>query len=353
MSSSRARTVLIVDDSALLRAALRDVVAALDGFEVAGTAADGREAIDAVRALRPDIVTLDVEMPGLDGLSALETIMREAPRPVVMLSGAASENGVDLTLRALELGAVDFVRKDVADAMTERLRTALRAAAATNLAAVRRPTPMWTPAQHRRVAAHAPVVARAAVVMAASTGGPRALAEVVASLPADLDAAVLIVQHMPAGFTAGLARRLAALTTLPVHEAADGAAVHAGHIYLAPGGRHLRVVTDTDGARLVLDDGPTIWGVRPAADPLFVAVAQVFAEASVGVVLTGMGRDGALGLSAIREAGGGAVVQDEASAAVYGMPREALALAGADRVVAPAGVGVAVADLLAARRVPR
>src|SRR5581483_27493 len=219
VSSSRARTVLIVDDSALLRAALRDVVAALDGFEVAGTAADGREAIDAVRALRPDIVTLDVEMPGLDGLSALETIMREAPRPVVMLSGAASENGVDLTLRALELGAVDFVRKDVADAMTERLRTALRAAAATNLAAVRRPTPMWTPAQHRRVAAHAPVVARAAVVMAASTGGPRALAEVVASLPADLDAAVLIVQHMPAGFTAGLARRLAALTTLPVHEA--------------------------------------------------------------------------------------------------------------------------------------
>ncbi|MEA3246564.1 MAG: CheB methylesterase domain-containing protein, partial [Gemmatimonadota bacterium] len=182
---------------------------------------------------------------------------------------------------------------------------------------------------------------------------PRALAEVVAGLPADLDAAVIIVQHMPAGFTAGLARRLAALTMLPVREAADGAPVHGGHVYLAPGGHHLRVVANGDGARLALDDGPAIWGVRPAADPLFVAVAQGFAEACVGVVLTGMGRDGALGLSAIREAGGGAVVQDEASATVYGMPREALALAGADRVVAPAGVGQAVADLLAARRAPR
>lgn len=354
MSSSRARTVLIVDDSALMRVALRDVIAALDGFEVAGTAADGREALDAVRTLRPDIVTLDVEMPGLDGLAALETIMREAPRAVVMLSGAASEGGVDLTLRALELGAVDFVRKGgAAGAMAARLRTALLAAAATNLGAVRRPTPMRTSAQRRSALGDAPVAARAVVVIAASTGGPRALAEVVASLPADLDAAVLIAQHMPAGFTAGLARRLAALTALAVSEAVDGAPLYAGHVYLAPGGRHLRVAAEGDGARLTLDDGPTIWGVRPAADPLFVTAAQVFAEASVGVVLTGMGRDGALGLSAIREAGGGAVVQDEASAAVYGMPREALALAGADRVVTPAGVGAAVAELLAARRVTR
>ena len=366
--SSR-RTVLIVDDSALIRTVLRDVISEMDGFDVIGTAADGREAIAAVKSLRPDIVTLDVEMPGLDGLATLEAIMRESPRPVVMLSGAATAGGVELTLRALELGAVDFVRKADATAQGQgaiaaRLRTALLAAAATNIGAVSRATGQIvavgaaTPGAPGRMFATRAVSlastalpARAVVAIAASTGGPRALADVVAGLNADLDAAVLIVQHMPRGFTGGLARRLAQLTGFVVAEAQHGELVVHGRVVLAPGGRHMRVEAGPDGARIALDDGPTVWGVKPAADPLFVSVAQLYGEAAVGVVLTGMGRDGSLGLSAIREAGGGAVVQDETSSAVYGMPREALAIAGADRVVTPAGVVPAATELLARQRV--
>jgi len=354
MSSSR-RTVLIVDDSALLRTVLRDVIDAMPEFEVIGTASNGAEALDAVRSLAPDIVTLDIDMPLLDGLATLEQIMRESPRPVVMLSGAETTGGVDLTLRALELGAVDFVRKSAgtagrpAAAIARRLGAALHAAASTNIRAVVHASPRATPAVHpsRPVG---PTAARAVVVVAASTGGLRVLAEVVASLPADLDAAVLIVQHMPRGFTAGLALRLAQLTPLDVAEAEDGEVIRPGCVYLAPGGRHMRAVVNGAGARIALDDGPAVWGVKPAADPLFESVAAVFGDAAVGVVLTGMGRDGALGLRAIREAGGGAIVQDEATSAVYGMPREALALAGADRVVAPSGVGPATAELLARQR---
>lgn len=352
--SSSIRTVLVVDDSALVRAILRDAINAMEGFEVVGTAGDGREAMAAVRTLAPHLVTLDVEMPGLDGLATLEAIMREAPRPVVMLSGAGTEGNVDLTLRALELGAADFVRKGALGGpnagMLERLRAALVAAAATNVRVVARPTP-------RMVAAIAPRPAGAArpaeaiVAIAASTGGPRALAEVVAGFRASLDAAVVIAQHMPRGFTAGLARRLAQVAAIPVSEVRHDERIDAGRIYLAPGGRHCRVVGSPGRAALACDDSPPVWGVRPAADPLFVSVAQAFGAACVGVVLTGMGRDGALGLTAIREAGGGAIVQDEASCAVYGMPREALAIAGADKVVSPAEVAAATMELLARERV--
>lgn len=359
--------MLVVDDSALIRAVLRDLVDGIEGFEVIGTASDGREAIAAVKALRPDIVTLDVEMPALDGLATLEVIMREAPRPVVMLSGAETEGGVELTLRALDLGAVDFVRKPDASqnaqvaqaALATRLRSSLLAAAATNLGAVARPSLRSMPAvaggaaapvrRDRTGAATSP--ARTVVAIAASTGGPRALADVVTDLPADFDAAVLIVQHMPRGFTAGLARRLAQLTSLDVSEAREGDLVSGARVLLAPGGLHMRVVAGGDGARIALDDGPNVWGVKPAADPLFVSVARVFGDTAVGVVLTGMGRDGSLGLSAIREAGGGAIVQDAETSAVYGMPREALAIAGADRIVAPSGVGAAAWELLARHRV--
>lgn len=368
--SSDPRTVLVVDDSPLIRAVVRDLIAALPGFEVIATAADGDEALDAVRALDPDIVTLDVEMPGRDGLATLDAIMRTAPRPVVMLSGAQSAESVDMTLRALELGAVDFVRKDRGggvDSLDQRLRSVLETAAAVHCDAPawqRTPpdVPVSAAAQPRAATGGRPSVhasasagasasasARAAVAIAASTGGPRALAEVLAGMPSPLDAAVLVVQHMPTGFTNGLARRLERCGPLAVHEASDGEPVLAGHAYVARGGFHMRVARGEGGATIVLDAGPALWGVRPAADPLFVSVARVFGDAAVGVVLTGMGRDGALGLSAIREAGGGAVVQDPASSVVASMPREALALAGADRVVAPGGVAVAVCELLDAR----
>jgi two-component system chemotaxis response regulator CheB len=354
-TSPRNRTVLVVDDSALIRAVVRDLVGEIDGFEVIGTASDGPEAIAAVKALAPDIVTLDVEMPGMDGLTVLERIMREAPRPVVMLSGAETAGGVDLTLRALELGAVDFVRKQSASGaaatqgvMAERLASALEAAASANLVVVSRLSSPVTPLIREGTTAGLQS-ARAVVAMAASTGGPRALAEVFAGIPSDIDAAIVVVQHMPKGFTSGLARRLTQATRFEVREAKDGDRLVGGRAYLAPGGQHMRVIASADGARIALDDGPPLWGVKPAADPLFISVAGAFGDNAVGVVLTGMGRDGALGLSAIREAGGAAIVQDEESSAVYGMPREALALAGADRVVPPQAVGHAIAELLSSR----
>ena len=341
--------MLVVDDSAFMRRLVAELVASTGEFEVVGVARDGREALAQVRALAPDIVTMDVEMPEVDGLAALAQIMRDAPRPVVMLSAAvAAGGGGDLTLRALELGAMDFVRKpsgavslDLA-VVRDRLLGALRTAAQMNLGGVRAladrpPRGERAHAVSREVPAFpADGGATRVVALAAATGGPRALADVIPALPRRLDAAVLVVQHMPGGFTASLAERLAAASALAVAEARDGDALLPGRAYVAPGGWHMRVVTDGGRSRVALDSTPPVCGVRPAADPLFESVAAAFGARAVGVVLTGMGRDGAAGLRAIRAAGGLGIVQDRESSVIYGMPQAALQHAGAD-VVAPLG----------------
>jgi two-component system chemotaxis response regulator CheB len=352
VSSSRP-SVLVVDDSAFMRQVISHLVESSGEFRVAGTARDGREAINQVRALDPQIVTLDIDMPELDGLGALGYIMAHAPRPVVMLSAATTRDGHDATVRALELGAVDFVRKPsgpVSPDLTkvaERLLGALRAAAAANL-----PAPASATEAARFVsvepARRPSAIASAVVAIATSTGGPRALASVIPELPWDLPAAVLIVQHMPAGFTKSLARRLDAVSRLAVAEACHGDVVVNGRAYVAPGGCHMRVDLVDGVPKIVIDEATApIWGVRPAADPLFRSLATAFGTACVGVVLTGMGRDGAEGLQAIREAGGAAIVQDKETSIVYGMPNAALRIAGADRVVPLAGVAPAVSQLLA------
>ncbi len=341
-------TVLVVDDSALMRRVITELITESDEFTVVGTARNGHEAIARVHALNPDLVTLDIEMPELDGLQALGYIMSELPRPVVMLSAAETMDGRDATLHALDLGAVDFVRKpsgpislDLA-VVGERLRSALRAAQQANVRGLQMLRPGRAPRAPRR-AGRSPA---RAVAIAASTGGPRALTQVLPGLPASLDAAVLVVQHMPAGFTRSLAARLDAIGPLPVREAEAGQPVEAGHVYVAPGGFHMRVTADGDPT-IALDDSPPVWGVRPAADPLFRSVAEVFGDRSVGVVLTGMGRDGADGLRVIRAAGGRAIVQDRESSIIYGMPQAALQLAGADRVTPLTAVAAAIVELLA------
>jgi two-component system chemotaxis response regulator CheB len=337
-------TVLVVDDSALVRRVVCDLIAGFDDFEVIGSAHDGRDALGKVHALHPDIVTLDIEMPVMDGITALGCIMSDAPRAVVMLSGVGSGGTVDLTLRALELGAVDFVAKP---ALAGRLLEALRAAATVNLRGVPPLARAALTIERARASARG---AKSAVVIAASTGGPRALAEVVPALSRDLGAAVLVAQHMPRGFTAGLARRLDAMSPLEVSEARHGEEVLSNHVYIAPGGQHMTVRSDGARAHIALDESAPVWGVRPAADPLFVSAARHFGAACVGVVLTGMGHDGSAGLSAIRAAGGGAVVQDSVTATIYGMPRSALERAGAD-VIAPLGsVARSVTELIGARR---
>jgi two-component system, chemotaxis family, protein-glutamate methylesterase/glutaminase len=348
--SSERPSVLVVDDSALMRQIIRELIVESGEFDVVGTARNGQEALERVHALDPDIVTLDIEMPALDGLQALGYIMSETPRPVVMLSAAETVDGRDATLRALELGAVDFVRKPSGAISLDlpvvgaRLLHALRAAREANPRALGMLAPRREPP--RRASLGVPHRAFRAVAIASSTGGPRALTVVLPALPRTLDAAVFVVQHMPAGFTLSLAHRLDGLGPLPVHEAEDGQRVEAGHVYLAPGGRHMRVV-DGEGPAIRLDDAPPLWGVRPSADPLFESVARVFGVHAVGVVLTGMGRDGADGLRRIREAGGRAVVQDRETSTIYGMPQAALQLAGADRVAPLAGVAPAVVDCLA------
>lgn len=356
MSSKPVSTVLVVDDSAFMRRLIAQIVDASNEFRVVGTARNGLDALRQIHALDPQIVTLDVEMPELDGVQTLGYIMSETPRPVVMLSAAATEGGVDLTLRCLELGAVDFVRKpsgpislDLAT-VSGTLIGALRAATEVNLGGVQalaRPRYVESAAQ----APH-PAGAVAAVAIASSTGGPRALAEVIPSLPADLQAAVLVVQHMPAGFTKSLASRLDLMSRLRVAEAVDGETIETNRVYLAPGGLHMQVVAGPNGRHCIaLDDSPAMWGVRPAADPLFSSVAQHFRQAAVGVVLTGMGRDGAEGLRMIRSNGGMGVVQDQATSTIYGMPQAALQRAGAERVAPLGEIGAAIVSLLSTRRV--
>lgn len=334
-ASSRRRTVLVVDDSPFIRQVVRDIVDSSGDFEVVGEAGDGYAALMQVHALAPDLVTLDVQMPGLDGLATLGYVMSEAPRPVVMLSSLT--DGGDTTMRALELGAVDFVRKpawgDALDLATlrDRLLGALHTAAGAHYQSV----PVLA-----RVRAHArlsqPAGGRApthVVVIAASTGGPRALAEIIPSL-VETSAAVVIAQHMPPGFTESLARRLDALASVPVREARDGEALEAGRVFVAPGGVHTTIESRGGALRLAVRPGLPVHGVAPAADPLFVTASDAFGGRVVAVVLTGMGQDGARGARVVREGGGFLVVQDERTSIVYGMPQQALALAGAD-VVAP------------------
>jgi two-component system, chemotaxis family, protein-glutamate methylesterase/glutaminase len=354
-------TVLVVDDSAFMRRLITQILDESGEFRVVGTARNGRDALRQVHALDPDLVTMDVDMPELDGLQALGYIMTETPRPVVMLSAATTHAGHDTTLRALELGAVDFVRKPSGaisldlQSIAGRLLGALRGAAQANVRGVRMLSVPRLPA--RGTPARSQLVipppmrqtgALRVIAIAASTGGPRALAEVVPSLPRNLDAAVLVVQHMPAGFTRSLAQRLHAMSQLPVAEAEAGEPVMHNRVYLAPGGRHMTIVSRGGVPSIALDDSPPVWGVRPSADPLFRSLVVHFGRGIVGVVLTGMGRDGAEGLRVIREAGGRAIVQDRASSTIFGMPNAAFQLAGADRVVGLSEVASTAVSLLAA-----
>lgn len=336
MTSSRA-SVLVVDDSRLVRRLLTDLLESSGEFRVVGEAEDGLDAIRKVHALTPDLVTLDVEMPGLDGLQVLGYIMSETPRAVVMLTAAGDPRSDDLTLRALELGAVDFVRKPApdegldADSLRERVLGALRGALGVNLAAAA--SILARPVRARLRAAAPTRAATRVVALAASTGGPRALAELIPALPPDLGAAVLVAQHMPAGFTVSLAERLDRRSALPVSEARTGEPLMENRVYIAPGGRHLRLSSGTDGApRLDVREEAPVHGVRPSADVLFRSVAEIFGASAVGVVLTGMGRDGTEGLRVMRHAGAFAIVQDEATSTVYGMPKTALSVAGADAI---------------------
>ncbi|GJH18593.1 MULTISPECIES: chemotaxis response regulator protein-glutamate methylesterase [Caballeronia] len=330
--------VLCVDDSALVRSLMTEIINSQPDMHVCATAPDPLVARELIKLHNPDVLTLDVEMPRMDGLDFLEKLMRLRPMPVVMVS-SLTERGNEITLRALELGAVDFVTKPkvgIRDGMldyAEKLADKVRAASRARVKQVSHVAQTQTHAAHKP-APHFnnPLVStEKLVIVGASTGGTEAIREVLVPLPPDAPA-VLIAQHMPPGFTKSFAQRLNGLCRITVKEAEHGERVLPGHAYIAPGHAHL--VLARSGANYVahLSDAPPVNRHRPSVDVLFRSAAQHAGKNAIGVILTGMGRDGAAGLLDMQQAGAYTLAQDEASCVVFGMPREAIAMGGASEV---------------------
>ncbi len=324
--------VLIVDDSAVVRQILASSLARDPGIEVAGTAPDPYIAWEKIRALSPDVLTLDVEMPRMDGLAFLQMLMRRHPMPVVMVS-SLTEAGCATTLRALELGAVDFVTKpmtSIAERLPELARELIEKVRAASTARVRLPSASPSP-----VPVASPALPRTTsriIAIGASTGGTEALREFLVALPADAPG-VVIVQHMPEKFTHAFAERLDRLCRVSVKEAEDGDRPLAGHVLIAPGNQHMRLARDGATYRVRLGMEALVNRHRPSVDVLFQSCAEVGGGNVVGVIMTGRGDDGARGLLAMRRAGARTFAQDEASCVVFGMPRTAIEIGAAERVL--------------------
>ena len=316
--------VLVVDDSAFVRRALDRMLGGAADIEVVGLAADGAQGLEMSKELQPDVITLDVKMPRLDGLETLKRLMEERPTPVLLLSSLTQE-GAEVTLRGLELGALDFVDKSSVQGpmnllgLADELLTKVRALAASALA-----RPGALPSAKEAPDPYAGAPRAEVVVIGASTGGPAALQEVIPRLPAGFPGAVLVVQHIPKGFSRSLAERLAGRSPLPVREAHDGEAVAPGTVLVAPAGIHTKVRRRGGVVRVALDEEPRSSLHRPSVDVLMASVAKAYGPKALGVVLTGMGSDGTAGLGAIKEAGGRTLAESEESCVIYGMPKAAV-----------------------------
>ncbi|MBN2110990.1 MAG: chemotaxis response regulator protein-glutamate methylesterase [Methanosarcinaceae archaeon] len=348
--------VLVVDDSALMRKVISDILAEDGEFKVVATARNGLDAVEKVEKFRPDVVTLDVEMPELDGLHALGYIMSECPTPVVMLSAVGSRSA-ERTLNAFEYGAVDFIQKpsgnislDIAD-IASSIRTKVKMASKVDLGKLgfmeeqvnrswenngnmreRKPLCKLGNAKRKKLPG------QKILAIASSTGGPRALEQVIPKLPENLNVPVVIVQHMPAGFTASLAQRLDSQSKLKVCEAKEGDVLRNGVVYLAPGNYHMEIVQKSINGRysevVSLNQKPREQGVRPCANILFRSLVPIYGQNILAVILTGMGADGADGAEEIKNAGGRVITEDERSCVVYGMPKAVVQRGLSDSAVA-------------------
>jgi two-component system chemotaxis response regulator CheB len=333
--------VVVVDDSALVRSILTEIINRQSDMECIGAAADPLLAREMIRNLNPDVITLDVEMPRMDGLDFLSRLMRLRPMPVVMVS-TLTERGAEVTLKALELGAVDFVAKPkigVADGirlLAQDITDKIRIAAKAHIRRAPAPTPAGTTAPAPIKAVTMASLGKASteklIFIGASTGGTEATKDVLVNLPAD-SPAVVITQHMPPGFTKSYAARLDGLCKIRVKEAQDGERILPGHGYIAPGGLHLTV--ERSGANYIarVQDGDPINRHKPSVEALFLSAAKVVGPNAIGIMLTGMGADGARAMKVMKDAGAYNYCQDEASCVVFGMPREAIAAGAADEVL--------------------
>lgn len=350
--------VIVVDDSALVRGLLTEIINRQMDMECIGAANDPLIAREMIRERNPDVITLDIEMPKMDGLDFLERLMRLRPMPVVMIS-TLTERGADVTMRALELGAVDFVSKPrigLAEGINElagQIVEKIRVAASAHIRRLTPTAPVTSGASTSQATAIGPstipigrVSTEKLIAIGASTGGTEAIKEILVRMPANAPA-IVITQHMPPGFTTSFAARLNGLCQITVQEAENGARILPGHAYIAPGGKQFRV--DKSGANYVcvVEDAEAVNRHKPSVEVLFRSVAKVVARNALGVMLTGMGNDGAKAMKEMRDAGSYNFVQDEASCIVFGMPREAILHGAADEILPLQEIATAVLNKLA------
>jgi two-component system chemotaxis response regulator CheB len=346
--------VLIVDDSALMRSVLKGIVERDRTLEVVGVASDPIVAWKMVESSRPDVITLDVEMPRMDGLTFLARLMRAQPQRVLMIS-SLTEKGCATTIKALELGAVDFVSKPKLDVLSGTVEMAGEIVAKIKAAARARVRPALNLPQVVQVPKIAVTEALdrstdAVVAIGASTGGTEALRELLCALPADAPG-IVVVQHMPAGFTKAFAERLDTLCQIRVAEAKEGDRVLRGHALIAPGNQHLRIARSGGAYRVALSSEAPVGHHRPSVDVMMESCARAVGKNAFGAILTGMGADGAEGLFTMKSAGARTAAQDEASCVVFGMPKEAIARGAADEVGAPPRIAASILNWARSRRV--
>lgn len=336
--------VLAVDDSAFMRKLLTDMFTAESDFMIIDTARNGKDAVEKVKRLKPDLVTMDIEMPIMDGITALELIMKETPVPIVMVSSLTRE-GATATLRALELGAVDFIAKtagpisNLSDIRVELLAKC-RAAVHANVSQLSNIQKHTILSEQPIISVPSPISAQSGlmsddkiVAIGTSTGGPRALQEIITKLPGGLPCPVVIVQHMPPGFTKSLSERLNSLSSLTVKEAEQDDVLSSGKVFIAPGDYHMTLEREGKKTLIKLNQKPPIGGHRPSVDPMMESVAQIYGSRAIGVILTGMGHDGSKGIQSIKQSQGYTIAEDQSTCVVFGMPKSAIEIGAIQKVL--------------------
>lgn len=335
-NTNKVTKVLIVDDSAFMRKVLSDMLDNNEAIEVVGTATDGRDALEKIKQLDPDVITLDVEMPIMDGITCLKHIMQQFPKPVIMLS-SVTDYGAQLTIKALDEGAVDFIAKpkNIFDIKNDKKKNEIVEKVLVARSIKYKTVQGQLRTETVRQATSNNKVLKKIVAIGTSTGGPKALQSVIPFLPGDIPAAVLVVQHMPPGFTKSLAERLDSKSNLTVKEAEHGEKILAGHVYIAPGDSHMLVQVGGNGELSIsLDKSPPVGGHRPSVDVMLNSLSKTGLKNIMGVIMTGMGSDGSIGIKNLKDINDSFIIaQDEETSVVYGMPKMAVQTGTVDKIV--------------------